>query len=57
MYRETCEIFTGYKSLQYIFQQKDLNLRQRRWVESLSDYDCFIQYHLGKANVIADASS
>ncbi|WMV19653.1 hypothetical protein MTR67_013038, partial [Solanum verrucosum] len=43
------------KSLQYIFRQKDLNLRQRRWLELPKDYDVDILYHLGKANVVADA--
>ncbi|XP_065854728.1 uncharacterized protein [Euphorbia lathyris] len=57
LYGETCEIFTDHKSLKYIFDQRDLNLRQRRWVEFLKDYDCTIQYHPGKANVVADALS
>jgi len=57
LYGETCEIFSDHKSLQYIFQQKDLNLRQRRWMELLNDYDCTIQYHPGKVNVVADALS
>ena len=52
-----CEIFTDHKSLQYILSQQELNLRQRRWVELLSDYDCKIQYHPGKANIVADALS
>ncbi|XP_071913991.1 uncharacterized protein [Coffea arabica] len=46
-----------HKSLKYLFSQKELNLRQRRWVEFLEDYDCSINYHLGKANVVADALS
>ncbi|GJT92017.1 putative reverse transcriptase domain-containing protein [Tanacetum coccineum] len=50
-------IYTDHKSLQYIFDQKDLNMRQRRWIELLSDYECEIKYHLGKANVVADALS
>src|SRR3990170_6430237 len=50
-------IYTDHKSLQHIFDQKDLNMRQRRWVELLSDYDCEIRYHPGKANVVADALS
>ncbi|GJW15483.1 putative reverse transcriptase domain-containing protein [Tanacetum coccineum] len=48
-------IYTDHKSLQYIFDQKDLNMRQRRWIELLSDYECEIKYHPGKANVVADA--
>ncbi|CAA0835070.1 Unknown protein, partial [Striga hermonthica] len=52
-----CEIFTDHKSLQYIFTQKELNMRQRRWLELVKDYDCTIQYHPGKANVVADALS
>ncbi|GKD58781.1 putative reverse transcriptase domain-containing protein [Tanacetum coccineum] len=50
-------VFTNHKSLQHILDQKELNMRQRRWLELLSDYDCEIQYHLGKANVMADALS
>ncbi|EOY31663.1 CCHC-type integrase [Theobroma cacao] len=57
LYGETCEIYTDHKSLKYIFQQRDLNLRQRRWMELLKDYDCTILYHPGKANVVADALS
>nr|GFD15296.1 putative reverse transcriptase domain-containing protein [Tanacetum cinerariifolium] len=49
--------FTDHKSLQHILDQKELNMRQRRWLEFLSDYDCDIHYHLGKANVIVDALS
>ncbi|CAA0811504.1 Uncharacterized mitochondrial protein AtMg00860, partial [Striga hermonthica] len=52
-----CEIFTDHKSLQYIFTQKELNMRQRRWLELVKDYDCSIQYHPGKTNVVADALS
>ena len=50
-----CQIFTGHKSLKYIFTQLDLNLRQRRWLELVKDYDLGINYHPGKANVVADA--
>ena len=50
-------IFTNHKSLQYIFTQKELNLRQHRWLELIKDYDCTIEYHPGKANVVADALS
>ncbi|GKD90006.1 putative reverse transcriptase domain-containing protein [Tanacetum coccineum] len=46
-----------HKSLQHIFSQKELNIRQRRWIELFSDYDCEIRYHPGKANVVADALS
>ncbi|GJT82268.1 putative reverse transcriptase domain-containing protein [Tanacetum coccineum] len=52
-----CVVFIDYKSLQYILNQKELNLRQQRWIELLSDYDCEIRYHPGKANVVADALS
>ncbi|KAL4017803.1 hypothetical protein IC575_021375 [Cucumis melo] len=57
LFREKCHIFTDHKSLKYIFDQKELNLRQRRWLELIKDYDCTIEYHLGKANVVADALS
>nr|GFD27319.1 putative reverse transcriptase domain-containing protein [Tanacetum cinerariifolium] len=50
-------VFTDHKSLQHILDQKELNMRQRRWLELPSDYDCEIRYHLGKANVVADALS
>jgi hypothetical protein len=52
-----CQIFTDHKSLKCIFTQKDLNLRQRRWLELIKDYDLDIQYHPGKANVVADAQT
>lgn len=57
LYGEKCEIYTDHQSLKYIFSQKDLNMRQRRWLELLKDYDCEILYHPGKANVVADALS
>ncbi|KAM1242836.1 hypothetical protein ACFX2G_035146 [Malus domestica] len=57
LYGEKCKIFTDHKSLKYIFNQPNLNLRQRRWVELLSDYDCTIEYHPGRANSVADALS
>ncbi|GJV73058.1 putative reverse transcriptase domain-containing protein [Tanacetum coccineum] len=50
-------VFTDHKSLQHILDQKELNMRQHRWLELLSDYDCDIRYHLRKANVVADALS
>ena len=56
LYGEKCKIFTDHNSLQYIFTKKDLNLRQRKWVELLSDYDCRIDYHPGRANVVTDAT-
>ncbi|GJR02568.1 putative reverse transcriptase domain-containing protein [Tanacetum coccineum] len=57
LYGTKCVVFTDHKSLQYILNQKELNMRQRRWIELLSDYDCEIRYHPGKANVVADALS
>ncbi|KAA0066186.1 hypothetical protein E5676_scaffold790G001080 [Cucumis melo var. makuwa] len=57
LFGEKCHIFTYHKSLNYIFDQKELNLRQRRWLELIKDYDCAIEYHPGKANVVADALS
>ncbi|GJX01825.1 putative reverse transcriptase domain-containing protein [Tanacetum coccineum] len=57
LYGTKCTVFTDHKSLQHILDQKELNMRQRRWLELLSDYDCEICYHLGKANVVADALS
>nr|GEV95215.1 putative reverse transcriptase domain-containing protein [Tanacetum cinerariifolium] len=50
-------VFTDHKSLQHILDQKELNMRQRCWLKLLSDYDCEIRYHPGKANVVADALS
>ncbi|GJZ37363.1 putative reverse transcriptase domain-containing protein [Tanacetum coccineum] len=57
LYGSRCTVFTDHKSLQHILDQKELNMRQRRWLELLSDYDCDIRYHPGKANVVADALS
>ncbi|GJU37592.1 putative reverse transcriptase domain-containing protein [Tanacetum coccineum] len=57
LYGTKCTVFTDHKSLQHILNQKELNMRQRRWLELLSDYDCEIHYHSGKANVVADALS
>jgi hypothetical protein len=52
-----CQVYTDHKSLKYIFTQKYLNLSQRRWLELIKDYDLEIHYHLGKANLVADALS
>jgi hypothetical protein len=52
-----CHIYTDHKSLKYIFTQPDLNMRQRRWLELIKDYDLEVHYHPGKANVVADALS
>nr|GEY69616.1 putative reverse transcriptase domain-containing protein [Tanacetum cinerariifolium] len=57
LYETKCTVFTDHKSLQYILDQKELNMRQRRWLELLSDYDYEIRYHPGKANVVADVLS
>ena len=52
-----CDVYTDHKSLKYIFTQKELNLRQRRWLELIKDYAMKLHYHPGKANVVADALS
>ena len=57
LYGVTFEVFTDHKSLKYLFSQKELNLRQRRCVEFLEDYDCSLNYHPEKANAVADALS
>ena len=57
LYGITFEIFTDHKSFKYLFFQKELNLRQHRWMELLEDYDCTINYHPGKVNVVADTLS
>ncbi|GKE81826.1 retrotransposon protein, putative, ty3-gypsy subclass, partial [Tanacetum coccineum] len=57
LYGTKSVIYMDHKSLQHIFSQKELNMRQRRWIELFSDYDCEIRYHPGKANVVADALS
>ncbi|GJV96529.1 putative reverse transcriptase domain-containing protein [Tanacetum coccineum] len=57
LYGTKCVVFTDHKSLQHILNQKELNMRQRRWIELLSDYDYKIRYHPGKANIVADALS
>ena len=55
LYEEKCFIYTNHKSLKYFPSQRELNLRQRRWMELIKDYDYVIDYHPGKANVVADA--
>ena len=57
LYGEQFEAFSYYKSLKYIFTHWDLNMRQRRWMEYMEDYDFTLQYHPGKANVVVDAFS
>ena len=57
LYGEKCFINTNHKSLKYLPSQRELNLRQRRWMKLIKDYDCVIDYHPGKANVVADALS
>ena len=57
LYGEKCRIYTDHKSLKYLLMHKELNLRHRRWLELFKDYDCIIDYHSGKANVVADALS
>ncbi|GJT92696.1 putative reverse transcriptase domain-containing protein [Tanacetum coccineum] len=57
LYGTKCSVYTDHKSLQHILDQKELNMRQRQWLKLLSDYDCEIRYHPGKANVVANALS
>nr|GEZ34688.1 putative reverse transcriptase domain-containing protein [Tanacetum cinerariifolium] len=57
LYGVKCTVYTDHKSLQYIQDQKELNMRHRRWIELLSNYDCEIRYHPRKENVVADALS
>ncbi|GJY02581.1 putative reverse transcriptase domain-containing protein [Tanacetum coccineum] len=57
MHGTKCTVFTDHKSLRHILDQKELNMRQRHWLELLADYDCEIRYHPGKANVVTDALS
>nr|GEZ20275.1 putative reverse transcriptase domain-containing protein [Tanacetum cinerariifolium] len=57
LYGTKSVIYIDHKSLEHIFSQKELNMRQRHWIELFSDYDCEICYHPGKANVVADALS
>ena len=55
LYGEQFKVISDHKSLKYIFTQRDLNMRQRRWMEYLEDYDLTLHYHPDKANVVADA--
>ena len=57
LFGEQFEVFSDQKSLKYIFTQRDLNMRKLKWMEYLKDYDFTLHYHLGKANVVADALS
>ena len=57
LYGEKCFIYTDHKSLKYLPSQRELNFGQRRWMELIKDYDCVIDYHPGKANVVVDALS
>ena len=57
LYGVIFEVFSDHKSLKYLFNQRELNMRQRRWMEFLKDYDFELKYHPGKANVVADALS
>ena len=57
LYKEKCFIYTDHKSLKYFPSQRELNLRQCRWMELIKDYDCVIDYHLGKVNVVVNALS
>ena len=57
LYGKEFEVYSDHKSMKYIFTQRDLNMRQRRWMEFLEDYDFTLHYHPGKANVVADALS
>ena len=57
LYGEQFEVFSNHKSLKYIFTQRDLNMRQRKWMEYLEDYEFTLHYHPSKGNVVADALS
>jgi hypothetical protein len=57
LYGQKCDVYTDHKSLKYIFTQSELNMRQRRWLELIKDYELEIHYHPGKANVVLDALS
>ena len=55
LYGVYCDIYTDHKNLKYIFTKKKLNMRQRRWLELMNDYDCEFHYHADKTNKVADA--
>jgi ribonuclease HI len=57
LYGQICDVYTNHKSLKYMFNQSEQNMRHRRWLELIKDYELEIHYHPGKANVIADALS
>jgi hypothetical protein len=57
LYGQKCDVYTVHKSLKYIFTQSELNMRQRRWLEMIKDYELEIHYHPGKANVVVHALS
>jgi hypothetical protein len=57
LYGEKCEIYIDHKSLKYFFTHKELNMRQRRWLKLIKDYDCEINYHPSKDNIVADVLS
>jgi hypothetical protein len=57
LYGQKCDVYTDHKSLKYIFTQSELNMRQRRWLELIKDHELEIYYHLGTANIVADALS
>ncbi|KAJ9541503.1 hypothetical protein OSB04_028009 [Centaurea solstitialis] len=57
LYGVKCTIYTDHRSLRYFLEQPNLNMRKRRWLDVVKDYDCEILYHIGKANVVADALS
>jgi len=57
LYGSQFQVFSNHKSLKYLFDQKELNMRQRRWMQYLKDYDFELLYHPGKANVVVDALS
>jgi hypothetical protein len=57
LYGQKCDVYTDHKSLKYIFTLLELNMRQRRWLELIKDYELEIHYHTGKVNMVADALS